>query len=59
VISQASANDFGPVTNAGTGTVLSYPGGSIADGTPLFMKLNSGVPSHPWLVAFHHYLTGG
>ena len=24
-ISQASANDFGPITNAGTGTVLSYP----------------------------------
>jgi hypothetical protein len=58
VISQASANDFGPVTNAGTGTVLSYPGGSIADGAPLFMKLNSGL-STPWLVAFHHYLTGG
>jgi hypothetical protein len=38
--------------------VLSYPGGSIADGTPLFMKLNSGL-STPWLVAFHHYLTGG
>jgi hypothetical protein len=34
----ASANDFGPVTNVGTGTALSYPRGSIADGTPLVME---------------------
>jgi hypothetical protein len=58
VISQASANDFGPVTNAGTGTALTYPSGSIADGTPLVMEPDTGLNT-PWQVSFHHYLTGG
>ena len=58
-ISQASANDFGPITNAGTGTVLSYPRGSIADGAPLVMEPGNGDLSTPWHVSFHHYLTGG
>ena len=58
-IGQVSANDFGPITNAGTGTVLSYPRGSIADGTPLVMGLGHGDQSTPWHVAFRHYLTGG
>ena len=58
-IGQVSANDFGPITNAGTGTVLSYPRGSIADGTPLVMGLGNGDQSTPWHVAFRHYLTGG
>ena len=57
-IGQVSANDFGPITNAGTGTVLSYPRGSIADGTPLVMGLGNGDQSTPWHVSFHH-LTGG
>jgi hypothetical protein len=59
VIGQASANDFGPVINAGTGTALSYPRGSIADGTPLVMGLGNGDQSTPWHVSFRHYLTGG
>jgi hypothetical protein len=46
-IGQVSANDFGPITNAGTGTVLSYPRGSIADGTPLVMGLGNGDQSTP------------
>jgi hypothetical protein len=58
-IGQVSANDFGPITNAGTGTVLSCPRGSIADGTPLVMGLGTGDQSTPWHVSFHHYLTGG
>jgi hypothetical protein len=58
-IGQVSANDFGPITNAGTGTVLSYPRGSIADGTPLVMGPGNGDQSTPWHVAFRHYLTGG
>jgi hypothetical protein len=58
-IGRVSANDFGPITNAGTGTVLSYPRGSIADGTPLVMGLGNGDQSTPWHVAFRHYLTGG
>ena len=49
-IGQVSANDFGPITNAGTGTVLSYPRGSIADGTPLVMGLGNGDQSTPWHV---------
>jgi hypothetical protein len=57
-IGQVSANDFGPITNAGTGTVLSYPRGSIADGTPLVMGLGNGDQSTPWHVSFHHYMTG-
>ncbi len=59
VIGQVSANDFGPITNAGTGTVLSYPRGSIADGTPLVMGLGNGDQSTPWRVSFRHYMTGG
>jgi hypothetical protein len=58
-IGQVSANDFGPITNAGTGTVLSYPRGSIAGGTPLVMGLGNGDQSTPWHVSFRHYLTGG
>jgi len=56
-----SANDFGPITNAGTGTVLSYPAAAspIADGTPLVMGLGNGDQSTPWHVSFRHYLTGG
>jgi hypothetical protein len=49
----------GPITNAGTGTVLSYPRGSIADGTPLVMGPGNGDLSTPWHVSFHHYLAGG
>ena len=57
-IGQVSANDFGPITNAGTGTVLSYPRGSIADGTPLVMGPDNGDQSTPWHVSFRHYMTG-
>jgi hypothetical protein len=57
-IGQVSYNDFGPITNAGTGTVLSYPRGSIADGTPLVMGPDRGDQSSPWHVAFRHYMTG-
>jgi len=57
-IGQVSANDFGPITNAGTGTVLSYPRGSIADGTPLVMGPGFGDQSTPWHVSFRHYTAG-
>ena len=50
-IGQVSANDFGPITNAGTGTVLSYPRGSIADGTPLVMGLDRGMDDYFKIVA--------
>ena len=56
-IGQVSYNDFGPITNAGTGTVLSYPRGSIADGTPLVMGPDLGDQSSPWHVSFRHYMT--
>ena len=39
--------------------MLSYPGGSIADGTPLVMEPGNGDLSTPWHVSFHHYMTGG
>jgi hypothetical protein len=42
VISQASANDFGPVTNAGA-PPPSYPRGSIADGILLVMEPGTGL----------------
>ena len=56
-IGQVSYNDFGPITNAGTGTVLSYPRGSIAHGTPLVMGPDLGDQSSPWHVSFRHYMT--
>jgi hypothetical protein len=57
-IGQVSYNDFGPIRNAGTGTVLSYPSSSTADGTPLVMGADLGDQSSPWHVAFRHYMTG-
>jgi hypothetical protein len=57
VIGQVSANDFGSITNTGTGTVLTDPGGSTKNGTALVMGLNRGDQSGPWHVSFHHYMT--
>jgi hypothetical protein len=57
-IGQVSYNDFGPIRNTGTGTVLSYPRGSTADGTPLVMGPDLGDQSSPWHVSFRHYITG-
>jgi uncharacterized protein DUF4232/ricin-type beta-trefoil lectin protein len=56
-IGQVSYNDFGPIANAGTGTVLSYPRGSIADGTPLVTGPDLGDQSSPWHVSFRPYMT--
>jgi len=56
-IGQVSYNDFGPITNARTGTVLSYPRGSITNGTPLVMGPDLGDQSSPWHVSFRPYMT--
>jgi Domain of unknown function (DUF4232)/Ricin-type beta-trefoil lectin domain len=56
-IGQVSYNDFGAIANAGTGTVLSYPRGSIADGTPLVTGPDLGDQSSPWHVSFRPYMT--
>ena len=52
-IGQVSANDFGPIANTGTGTVLADPGST--NGTPLVMGPNRGDQSGAWHVSFHHY----
>ena len=54
-IAQTSANDFGSISNIGTGAVLTDPGGSTANGTPLVMALGNGDQSYPWRVSFHPY----
>ena len=54
-IGQVSSNDFGPLINTGTGTALTDPGGSTANGTPLVTGPDRGDLSGPWHVSFHHY----
>jgi hypothetical protein len=56
-IGQVSSNDFGPLINTGTGTALTDPGGSTANGTPLVTGPDHGDLSGPWHVSFHHYMT--
>lgn len=56
VIGQTSYNDFGAIYNTGTRTVLTDPGGSIANGTQLVAAPGRGDQSYPWRVSFHHYL---
>ena len=56
VIGQVSSNDFGPLINTGTGTALTDPGGSTANGTPLVTGPDRGDLSGPWHVSFHHYM---
>ena len=46
------------IGNASTRTVLTDPGGSTANGTPLQMGADSGDLSYPWRVSYHHYMTG-
>jgi Ricin-type beta-trefoil lectin domain len=58
VISQTSANDFGSIVNTGTGTALTDPGGSTANGTRLVMGPDNGDLSGPWRVSFHPYPKG-
>ena len=57
-----SFNDFGPITNTGTGTALAEPGepgSSITNGTPLQMGPYRGDQTvSPWHVSYHHYMTG-
>jgi hypothetical protein len=55
-IGQVSSNDFGPLLNTGTGTALTDPGGSTANGTPLVTGPDRGDLSGPWHVSFHHYM---
>jgi hypothetical protein len=57
VIGQVSFNPFGSITGAGSGNVLTDPGGSTANGTQLEMGVNRGDQSPPWRVSFHHYLS--
>jgi len=45
--------DFGPVTNLGTGTVLTDPAASTVDGTRLVMENGNGDLSAPWRVSYH------
>jgi hypothetical protein len=54
-IAQTSANDFGSISNIGTGAVLTDPGGSTTDGTLLVMAPGNGDQSYPWRVSFHPY----
>lgn len=54
-IGQVSANDFGPLTNAATGYVLTDPAGSTVNGTRLVMERGNGDLSYPWRVSYHHY----
>ena len=58
VIGQASLNDFGSIVNIGTGTALTDPGGSTANGTQLVMGRDNGDLSGPWRVSFHAYMKG-
>jgi hypothetical protein len=58
VISQTSLNDFGSIVNTGTGTALTDPGGSTANGTRLVMGPANGDLSGPWRVSFHPYPKG-
>ena len=55
-IGQVSLNPFGPITGLGSGNVLTNPGASTVNGTPLKMDLNRGDQSGPWHVSFYHYL---
>ena len=58
VISQTSNNDFGAISNTGTGIVLTDPGGSTTNGTRLVMGPDLGDQSYPWRVSFHPYMKG-
>jgi hypothetical protein len=55
-IGQVSLNPFGPITRLGSGNVLTDPGASTVNGTPLEMDLNRWDQSGPWHVSFYHYL---
>lgn len=55
-ITQVSLNPFGPVVDAGSDNVLTDPGDSTVDGTPLEMGVNRGDQSGPWQVSFFRYL---
>ena len=57
-IAQTSANDFGSISNIGTSAVLTDPGGSTTNGTPLVMAPGNGDQSYPWRVSFHPYPEG-
>jgi hypothetical protein len=57
-IAQVSGNDFGSISDASTGTVLTDPGSSTTNGTPLQMGPARGDLSYPWRVSYHHYMTG-
>jgi len=56
LIGQASLNPFGPISNHGSGNVLTDPGGSTVNGTQLLVGPDSGDLSGPWQVSFYHYL---
>ncbi len=55
-VSQVSLNPFGAIIGAGSGNVLTDPGGSITNGIQLEMGPYRGDQSQPWRVSFHHYL---
>jgi hypothetical protein len=56
LISQVSLNPFGPISNRGSGNVLTDPGGSTVNGTQLLMGSDHGDLSGPWQVSFYHYV---
>ena len=58
VIGQTSYNDFGPIYNTGTRTVLTDPGGSTTNGAQLVTGPDHGDQSYPWRVSFYHYPKG-
>ena len=49
-------DDIGFAGLANFGNVLTDPGASTVNGTPLEMGLNRGDQSGPWHVSFYHYL---
>jgi len=55
-IAQTSGNDFGPITNMASDTVLTDPASSTANGTRLVMEQSRGDLSGPWRVSYHHYV---
>jgi hypothetical protein len=57
-ISQTSGNDFGPIANLATGSVLTDPAASTVNGTRLVTKNGNGDLSAPWHVSYHHYVDG-
>jgi len=57
-IAQVSGNDFGPLSNRGTGSALGDPANGSTNGSPLRMRPDRGDLTFPWHVSFHDYMFG-